>query len=326
MIAVAMTMVTAVIGVVGHRYRFELRQVSIEVSDGQRTGVLALPRGADPRGVVLMLHGDGPVNATNGGLYEPLFEAAADVGWATLSWSKAGVAGSSGNWLMQSMDDRAVEVSNAIDWMRGQPGFETAPLVLWGASQAGWVLPKVVAARTDVTGVIAVGTAINWLSQGRYNLDAELDDEGADPASRRQAIAESDLTRELLTSNAGYDEYLSATSDPNPMSADRWTFVLRNYRADATDDLRAAAARNLPWRLMVGGRDRNVDVAETERVYRDILGYRLRVEHFAAAHSLARPIMEQVDQIGWPTAVLWPRALFAPGVLAGHRAALESLK
>lgn len=61
------------------------------------------------------------------------------------------------------------------------------------------------------------------------------------------------------------------------MSAGRWAFVERNFCADASEDLRAAAQRDLPVHLIVGEHDRNVDVSETERVYREMFGFRLTV-------------------------------------------------
>lgn len=43
----------------------------------------------------------------------------------------------------------------------------TSFTVLWGASQAGWVLPKVASSRVDIDAVVAVSPAINWLRQDR---------------------------------------------------------------------------------------------------------------------------------------------------------------
>ncbi|MGW9206683.1 alpha/beta hydrolase family protein [Embleya sp. NPDC055664] len=92
-------------------------------------------------------------------------EAYARAGYATLSWNKPGVAGSPGNWLDQSMEDRARETEAAIAWSRSRPDVDHARVGLWGAGQAGWVLPKVAARTPDVEFVIAVSPAINWLRQ-----------------------------------------------------------------------------------------------------------------------------------------------------------------
>lgn len=314
----AAILVTGGVAVVGNDFRFTASTVEIPAASGTLEAVLTRPTGGPVTGVVVMVHGDGAVDATQDGLYAPWFEGAADAGFATLSWSKPGVGGSTGDWLAQSMDDRAAEVEAAIDWARARADVPTERIVLWGASQAGWVLPKVVAARDDLAGVVAVGTAIDWLSQGRYNLESELAHDDASPAERTRAIAESDATRALLDEGASFEQYLAATTDGEPMSRQRWAFVLRNHGADATDDLRAAAARHLPVLLLAGRHDRNVDVAETERVYREILGDDLSVRHVDAAHSMARPIVEDVDPVGAAVAVLWPRGLLADGVIDGY--------
>lgn len=303
---------------IGNEFRMHQERVAIPVAGGVLDGVVTTPPAGAARGLVVVIHGDGPVDATNGGLYLPWFEAAADAGFATLSWSKPGVGASSGDWLSQRMDDRAAEVSAAIDWAVASPHLPTDRIVLWGASQAGWVFPKVAAARDDVDAVVAVGTAINWLRQGRFNLLAELDASGADASERERAIALSDQTHGLLAAGADYETYLARTDDPAPMSRERWGFVSRNFTADATGDLSAMAARGIPVFLMLGEHDRNVDVGETADTYRLLLGDAVTVARFDAAHSMARTCVEEVGPIGFATAIVWPRALMADGVLESY--------
>ncbi|MGO3834531.1 alpha/beta hydrolase family protein [Leucobacter sp. UCMA 4100] len=310
---------------IGNSFRFTQRAVTISGPDGALNGVLTLPRDEAARGLVVMVHGDGPVEATQGGLYSPWFEGAADAGFATLSWSKPGIDGSEGDWLSQSMSDRAEEVSAVIDWAKAHNDVPSEMIVLWGASQAGWVLPKVVAERNDIDGVVAVGTAINWLRQGRFNLLAELDHEGATAEERERAIRESDQTLDLLERQATYDEYLIVDDGAEPMEEARWGFVLQNFESDATDDLVDAADRSIPWHLMVGTQDRNVDVSETEQVYRSIFGSSLTVSQANGAHSLARTVVEDNGFIGLVTGVFWPRALLAPEVIDDYGSFLSRL-
>lgn len=310
---------------VGNSYRFDQRVVTIPGHDGNLAGVLTLPGQGAARGLVVMVHGDGPVEATQGGLYSPWFEGAADAGFATLSWSKPGVGGSDGDWLSQTMEDRASEVSVAIDWAQARDDIPTDTIVLWGASQAGWVLPKVIRDREDIDGVVAVGTAINWLRQGRFNLLAELEHDGADAQEREGAIAESDQTRTLLERGASYEEYLASTASTDLMTEARWAFVQRNVDSDATADLAASAPRPIPVHLMTGTHDRNVDVAETEETYRSIFGPSLTVTHVDGAHSLARPVMEDNDLVGLLTGTVWPRALLAPGAIDDYSAFLSHI-
>jgi dipeptidyl aminopeptidase/acylaminoacyl peptidase len=323
--AVLLLVAGVVVTLVGNDYRTDERRVSIPTNQGRLDGVLSVPEDGAPRGLVLVVHGDGPVEATHDGLYRPWFEAAADAGFATLSWSKPGVGASTGDWLDQSMNDRADEVSDVIDWAQRDASVPTNRIVLWGASQAGWVLPKVAAARTDVDAIVAVSPAISWLRQGRFNLLAELDHEGVDDEARQRAISISDQTRVLLDQQADYETYRQRTTDPEPMDRARWGFVSRNHTADATGDLTRMAHRRVPVLLMLGEHDRNVDVDETASTYRRLLGDTVDVARFDAAHSMARPIVEDCGAAGLITGVVWPRALLAPGVLDTYRDYLADL-
>lgn len=320
-VLIALTAATAVVMVAGNSFDLEERDVRIDTGTGVLDAVLATPPDADgPTGVVLFVHGDGPVDATSDGFYRPIWEDLARAGYASLSWDKPGVGGSTGGWLGQALSDRAAEVEAVMDWASRQPSLDSSRIGLWGASQGGWVVPAVAAQRDDVAFAILVSPAVNWLRQGRFNLLATLDHDRATAGERAEAIAVSDQTQRLLEDGADYGRYRAETIDPEPMTAERWGFVSRNYTADATTDLRAMAARSIPTLLVLADGDLNVDADETERVYRDILGDDLEVRRFAGArHSLARTAVEDNDLIGLVTGTLVPRRVFVPGYTATQR-------
>ncbi len=308
-----------VTALVGHDYRYEERRLTIDLPDVSLDAILTTPERVPARGIVVVIHGDGAVDSTHDGGYNPWFEAAADAGFATLSWSKPGVGGSTGNWLHQSMADRADEASAVIDWALANEIAPTGTIVLWGASQAGWVLPEVVAARTDIDAVVAVSPAINWLRQGRFHLLAELDHDGAGTSERAQAIRVSDRVRELLRSGVDYATYLDLTLESHPMSADRWQFALLNYTSDAEAGLAAMAARDIPVLLMLAEHDRHVDIDETATTYRRLLEEALTMEYVDAAHSMVRRPMDDSPGLAFVTAIMWPRALFSAETLDSYR-------
>ncbi|MFF5701361.1 alpha/beta hydrolase family protein [Streptomyces sp. NPDC012794] len=308
-------------------YAMEERRVSIRHGGHTLNGVLATPRdGRERHGLVVYVHGDGPVSATHDDGYKPMWEANARAGYASLSWDKPGVAGAPGNWLDQSMDDRADEAAAAIAWARARPDIDGDRIGLWGASQAGWVVPKV-AAMTPVSFVIAVSPAINWLQQGRHNLLAELRAAGASEVRVQAEITRSEATRRLLERDATFEEYVRAMGgDANGMTADRWGFISKNHTADATHDLRAL--HGVPVLLTLAGHDVNVDTADTERGYRGALdgGGALTVKRYPdGAHSLLKRSIEQSDLKTTLTALLSPRSLFAEGFLDDQRRFLEDL-
>ncbi|MGW7198193.1 alpha/beta hydrolase family protein [Streptomyces chryseus] len=316
-------------GVVIRQNTYDIREERVSLRHGKHNldGVLATPKDRrGPYGLVVFVHGDGAIDATHDGFYRPLWESFAEAGYASLSLSKPGVGGSSGNWLDQSMDDRADETAAAVAWAHRRPDLDRRRIGLWGASQAGWVLPKVAARVPDLRFVIAVSPAVNWRQQGRYNLLAQLREDGASTEQRAAALRRRETTLRLLRRDASFSAYRDAVEDaPGPprMTADRWRFVKKNYTADATADLRAV--RGTRVLLVLAGHDINVDVADTEAAYRKLLpAPLLRVGHYPdATHSLLRHDVERSELRLTLTAVLAPRALFASGFLADQRQFVE---
>ena len=318
---------------IGRQHSFEINTSEVTfIHDGHKiVGALATPREPGPHGLVVFIHGDGPMNADGNGGYPIIWESFARAGYASLSWDKPGVDRSAGNWESYSMSDRADLALAALDAVVGRPDIDSTRIGLWGASQAGWVLPKIANRRPEIRFIIAVSPAINWLDQGRFNLLAELVAEGATEAEVAAAVGYDDAVRALLDRHATYDEYLafaqaatrtSGRRDP-PMSAQRWRFVATNYRSDARADL--ADLPNVPVLLQIAGQDRNVDVTETEAVYRELPGQRLQVRWYPDAHhSIVRADIDEGSLRYWATALFTLREFFADGFLADGEAFLDS--
>ncbi|OKP85460.1 alpha/beta hydrolase [Paenibacillus helianthi] len=246
---------------------FDMSEQSIEIDSpqGKLTGTLVLPKNASGKlGLVLFIHGDGPINASHGDGYKPLWERLAAQGYASLSLNKRGIDGSAGNWLDQSIDDRVEEARQALAWARTQPMIDPSRIGVWGASQAGWVIPKL-AGKEPLAFSILVSPAINWLTQGEYNTRMQMAKDGYSGDEISAQVAYEQQIKELLAKNATYEEYVKAANQEDVMSRDRWTFVGKNFRADATDDLQHF---NSPVLLLLGEEDVNVDWRETEEVYR----------------------------------------------------------
>ena len=156
-------------------FRFVTEPVTVTAGGNRLTGTLVLPQHAPVKpGVVVFVHGDGPANASRDEGYYGIWEAMAQQGYAVLSFDKPGVGGSGGNWLHQTMADRARETADIIDWARRDGRFDARCVGLWGTSQAGWVMPEVARLRPDIAFTLALAPAINWLRQGRYNTRAAM--------------------------------------------------------------------------------------------------------------------------------------------------------
>ena len=323
--------VVLIIGLVGwnlYQNTYDIREDKVTITGGPvpLQGVLALPdRGDGPFGLVVFVHGDGPIDATHETFYRPFWESFAQAGYASLSWDKPGVNGAPGNWLDQSMDDRATETEAAIEWARGRSDIDPARIGLWGASQAGWVMPKVVNLDSDIAFVIAVGPAINWLEQGEFNTRAELSERNASADEFGKARADRAKNLDLLARGASFDD-LVVSGEADGLTEERWNFIRENYRSDARADLETV---DVPVLLILGGHDVNVDVADTESVYRELLdspGQLVVKKYPEATHSLVEKNLEDSELMSTLVAVLAPRSLFAPGYLADQTAFLAGIQ
>jgi len=220
------------------------------------------------------------------------------------SWDKPGVGASDGNWLSQSMDDRATETIAVLQWLRNQHDADT-PIAVLGFSQAGWVLPKLTRGTADR--LILVGPALNWTDQGRYFTETRLALAGVSESEKVAALAaQPDLT-----------------SQPMDVSDDRWTFIITNNAADSSNDL---ASLDIPLLAIWGAADLNVNPVANETAFRQIAsrhGTPLETVLWPdATHSLlkSRPY-------NWQLASQWSawaqfrfllegRSAFAPGALS----------
>lgn len=304
---------------------YKTEQVSISTQDSELNCLVLTPNGyKDYAGLILFVHGDGPVDATANKYYEPIWQMFAKQGYAMISWDKPGVNESKGNWLDQTMQDRADEVALVIDWARQQQKFNEIKIGLWGTSQAGWVIPKVVAMR-DIDFTILLSPAINWLRQGKYNT---IEYHRANGATEEEITAEIegwDEELKLLEDDISYEEYIKLTTEEKPMEQDRWSFVKSNYMADAMQELRNFET---PVLLILGGRDINVDSRETRMVYeQEVEADILKVAWFEdSAHNMINYEKVDTDIKALLTWIFSPSNLFDDGFLDEMEAFIKEKK
>ncbi|MCM3340685.1 alpha/beta hydrolase [Paenibacillus sp. MER TA 81-3] len=273
-ITISLIMIVLILGGAGlyilNQHNFDMVEQSVEIPSpqGKLTGTLVLPKNyTNKLGLVLFIHGDGPIDASHNDGYKPLWERLASLGYASLSLNKRGINGSEGNWEHQSIDDRVEEARQAIAWAKEQPMIDEKQIGVWGASQAGWVIPKL-AKKEPLAFSLVLSPAINWIRQGQYNTRSEMQADGKSEAEIQDKLAYNRQVRELLEKHTPYEEYVKIARENSLMSRDRWIFAGKNLMSDATDDLRHF---NSPVLLMLGEEDIHVDVRDTERVYRDII-------------------------------------------------------
>ena len=294
-----------------HTFAVKSESFTFESGGNELVATLHLPTADGPHGVVVIVPGDGPNDVEPGIL--PVWESLASAGYATVEWNKPGVGDSTGNWLDQNMDDRADEVADVIEALDDRDDLDTDDLGVIGISQGGWVIP-LVADSVDVDFFVAWSTAIVWQEQGAYLTERQLAnaDAGTELAAR---VLSADQEDRGLTYQDYLDWYGSLDDDVaeffSVASEDRWNFAERNSDLDASETL--PAMQDTPVLLLLGGQDDNVDVDDTERVYREILGGPcLEVIRYPdAAHNL-------LDHDGFSlvaTGIFEPSSIFADGLL-----------
>ncbi len=305
---------------------YVITEVNFMANGNRLEGKLILPEGAGPFPVVVFVHGDGPATADVDGTLQIYYGPVTRAGYAFLSWSKPGIGASEGDWLTQTMQDRAEEAADAARYLKGLPNIVSDQVGLMGASQAGWVMPKAVQLE-EFNFMIAVATAVNWLRQGDYMTRTRLSAEGKSEIEITSALACNALDAEFYQFATSYQDYLIKQEALEPAcyesqksmvhAEDRWHFNRNNMMADATEDLRLI---DIPVLALFGDKDAHVDVYESMSVYqREIPAAEtdgLTVELFADAnHALiSSEVMEALSFKTWLMAILLADEALAEGV------------
>ncbi|MGH1444886.1 MAG: alpha/beta hydrolase [Cognatishimia sp.] len=238
-----------------------LAQVPLAVMAGNTdiSGTVWLPR-TPPLAVVALVHGDGPAERGSGGDYAPIINAMVDAGIAVASWDKPGIGQSGGNWLDQSMEDRATELRAALDELRHM--FPDLKVGAMGFSQAGWVLPRL--RRDEADFLLLVGAAVSWQSQGDYYTRTRLGIAGHTEAEINRALEREERDDERI-----FGPHATPERAPDGMTTDRWAFIRRNRFEDARTYL---PGLDIPLLALWGDKDLNVDAARDSATYESIAG------------------------------------------------------
>jgi pimeloyl-ACP methyl ester carboxylesterase len=190
----------------GRDQQFRTEEIVFHSGSFKLVGDLRLPGGSGPHPVVVFVHGDGPNNRTSGVTYPPIMERMQRVGYATFAWDKPGTGASTGRIdRSRLVEQRAQIVLDAIALLKDRSDIDSEMIGLWGISQAGYVMPRVLTRSDDIAFMIAVscpGEA--GADQGVFLLTAQAVCAGL-PAEEAEEV-------ERLVNGAGraqtYDEYL----------------------------------------------------------------------------------------------------------------------
>ncbi|WP_176046696.1 alpha/beta hydrolase [Burkholderia sp. BCC1644] len=288
-------------------------------------GTLALPAHAADAPIVLLVHGDGPRTRFADDAMLPLVNSLLDAGIGVFAWDKQGTGRSGGDWLAQSMQDRASETIAAMARVRAVAG-PAHKVGLLGFSQGGWVIPRVANAVRPAFSVI-VGGAVSWRRQGTYLTRQQLQATGLQADRIDATLAAERRSNDAIFGQAG------APADPRlrpDIEPRRFGFIARNYREDASQ---ALATMQGPVLAVWGALDRNVDPVDEAGTY--VRAFANRPDRRivvvpGATHALLRAgWFDYQLESDWPTWKTWlymalGRHAYAPGTLGPIEAWIRS--
>lgn len=257
---------------------YTTQEHDFEVDNSIRTGSLILPINTkNPRALMIFVHGDGAMERDAFGYFQPVWKVLAEQGIASYSWDKAGVGGSGGHWLNQTMQDRADELVNAIAALKQQKTLQDVPIGLIGFSQAGWVMPKALQDSPQIAFAIFVSTPVNWLKQSEFLTQVRLQQTGMPEAEKQRALWLERHISELIVTGKSHTEYIDFLQQTSPeqvdvaMSAERYHFVQKNILADSQQDL---AVIKQPIFVAFGDNDNNINVPNNTKWFEQIFANR----------------------------------------------------
>ena len=287
-------------------------------------GDLSMPGGTGPHPVVVFVHGDGPNNRTSGVTYPPIMERMLRAGYATLAWDKPGTGKSTGQIDRERViEQRAEIVLDAIRFLKTRPDIDPARTGLWGISQAGYVIPRVLEQSDEIAFVIAVSCAgAPGVEQGIYLLAAQMVCAGYPKDSIEQlreqirAFTMAETYQEYMRHKAPlaatpafralarFGQRVEVTPEEDWHPADRARVY---YGYDPMDVIRGTS---MPILAVFGERDTQVDPAQGAEAWREALAHagnpRSRVKVFPGTdHNIIRCETGCIAERDARSAVAW---------------------
>jgi len=161
-----------------------IRRAAFEVQAGEITiaGEIASIEGIEPRATLLMIYG-------SGGAVKEAFDPWAfwflQSGFAVVTTDKRGTGRSGGDWRVSGLEELAADAAAVA--RHAKRTYPRKPLVAWGASQAGWIMPQLGAVGLIDRIMMHAGSALTPKAQIVAAVVAELAAYGFPPEEIERA-------------------------------------------------------------------------------------------------------------------------------------------
>jgi alpha-beta hydrolase superfamily lysophospholipase len=253
------------------RRPFEIRHDTIRLA-----GELVRPN-ARPKGVMVFVHGsgDGPRRAYD--LWTNFFLSG---GWAVVVFDKRGSGQSTGDWHDANFVTLAGDVRSVLRWTRAQSNLAKLPLGLWGASQAGWIIPQLAAENAVDFAIVQAGASTPVDEFIGRAVESELKAYAFPPEEIAKARAYYELdvavsrgTRAFNEIEKAYREASAAGAEWLIKAPDRVASPDRRFMAVIAGFDPASYWRNvrIPILALFGGKDHVVPVEPNRRRLESLL-------------------------------------------------------
>ena len=133
------------------------------------SGEIAVARGVRPRADILMIYGSGPAPKE---AFDPWALWFLGEGFAIVTYDKRGCGQSSGDWRLTGLETLALDATEVLREARSRAS--TGTVIVWGASQAGWIEPQLGAAGAVHGIIMHAGPAMTPAEQGIVDVEYEM--------------------------------------------------------------------------------------------------------------------------------------------------------
>ena len=240
---------------------------SFQVENGSVTlaGELIRP-GKQLKGVIVLVHGsgDGPRRA-----YDIWTNFFLSRDWAVAVFDKRGSGSSTGNWHDADFFTLAGDARSILKWTREQRQLAGLKIGLWGASQAGWIIPQLAAEAAVDFAIVQAGAIVPTNEFIGQTLESELRAYGFPPDEIAKAqryyeldVAVSRGTQPFAAIEKAYAEASAAGAEwllkpPDPINSPDRRFMAVIAGFDSASYWRKV---HIPLLVLFGGKDHVVPV------------------------------------------------------------------
>jgi pimeloyl-ACP methyl ester carboxylesterase len=184
-----------------------IEEIQFRNKDSVLAGVLVLPATPGPHPAIAFVYGSDPADRNYSGTGPVLWDHFARHGFACLAWDKPGVGKSTGDYLAQTLPDRADEALAAVRFLRQRSDIRRDQVGLWGHSQGGIVAPLAASRSPDVAFVIEVGGSqiVAW-QQDALRVEAQLRADGFAESDIEKAVAFARMRMKLIRGTGPFEE------------------------------------------------------------------------------------------------------------------------